>query len=146
MDVLLWSDEMSVGNDILDNDHKAFLSSVSLLRGSREDRMIVLSVIMLLEEYVDGHFLREEKAMKAANYPHLARHRLRHSWFRARIKAVSEVYQQGNDAVADELPDLVAKWLRQHIIDEDKLYAHWVSRITVDNRPLGLLALEAEQS
>jgi hemerythrin len=64
--------------------------------------------------------------------------------FQGRIKAIAEAYQQGTSSAADNLPSLVIEWLRQHILVEDMQYKRWMRDSAVDNRPLGLLALEAE--
>ncbi|MBF0562384.1 MAG: hemerythrin family protein [Alphaproteobacteria bacterium] len=141
-----WSDEMSVGNSILDADHQSFLVLTRLLFESQKhhNQLVILSAIHMLEEYVGGHFLREEKAMKAAKYPQLAAHTLKHGQFRARVKAIAEVYKSGTLSAADGLAEIVQDWLRQHVLDEDKLYVKWISDIHVDTRPLGILALEAQ--
>ena len=140
-----WTDDLSVGCAILDADHKAFLDLAQLLHDSKEggDRMLVLSALAMLEEYVDGHFLREEKAMHAVEYPRLASHRMRHGLFRARIKARSELYRQGTASALDELAGMVVDWLRGHIRTEDAQYKNWITDSVVDGRPLGLLVIEA---
>ncbi len=139
--------DMSVGNETIDGDHRAFFDLSKLLSEtlkSGERGMVVLSSLAILEEYVDGHFHREEKAMRKVNYSNLAEHRLKHNQFRARIKAISEVYRQGTTSAADDLPPLVIHWLRSHIGNEDQRYKRWINNSAVDNRPLVYLAMEAE--
>ena len=139
--------EMSVGNESIDADHKAFFELAKLLHdtlSSGERGVIVLSSLAILEEYVDGHFHREEKAMRKVNYSNLAEHRLKHNQFRARIKAISEVFQQGITSAADDLPPLVVHWLRSHITNEDQRYKRWINNSVVDGRPMIYLAMEAE--
>jgi hemerythrin len=142
-----FSPEMSVGNETIDADHKAFFELAKLLHytlSGGERGVIVLSSLAILEEYVDGHFLREEKAMRKVSYSNFAEHRLKHNQFRARIKAISEVFQQGITSAADDLPPLVVHWLRSHIANEDQRYKRWINNSAVDNRPLVYLAMEAE--
>ncbi|CAA7627445.1 bacteriohemerythrin [Magnetospirillum sp. SS-4] len=139
--------DMSVGNETIDSDHKAFFDLSKLLSETLqtgERGMVVLSSLAILEEYVDGHFHREEKAMRKVNYSNLAEHRLKHNQFRARIKAISEVYRQGTTSAADDLPPLVIHWLRSHIANEDQRYKRWINSSAVDDRPLVYLAMEAE--
>jgi len=140
--------DMSVGNESIDSDHRAFFDLARLLHETPpgpEHGQVALSAIGILEEYVMGHFLREEKAMRAVRYPRLAQHRHRHEIFRGRIKAIAEVYRLGTTSVADELPSLVARWLRGHILDDDSQYKNWINTSSVDSRPLVFLAIEAEQ-
>jgi hemerythrin len=145
--IFIFSPEMSVGNETIDADHKAFFELAKMLHdtlSSGERGVIVLSSLAILEEYVDGHFHREEKAMRKVSYSNLAEHRLKHNQFRARIKAISEVFQQGTMSAADDLPPLVVQWLRSHIANEDQRYKRWINNSAVDDRPLVYLAMEAE--
>ena len=107
------------------------------------DHLFIDSAIAILEEYVDGHFYREEKAMQAVCYPRLADHRLKHLRFKSKIRAISEEVGAGRRSAADGLPDMVGDWLVQHILNDDKLYASWIKESILDSRPLAFLALEA---
>lgn len=142
-----WTPEMSVGNDTLDSDHKAFFDIARLLYDSlsakQDQGMIITSTLMILEEYVDGHFLREEKALKAVGYTQLAEHHHKHRKFQARVRAISETYQSGTKSAADDLPNLVIQWLTHHILNEDMQYKRWIRDSAVDPRPLAFLAVEA---
>ena len=142
-----WTDDMSVGSSVLDADHRAFLDLAQLIHDAKStgDAMVVLSALSMLEEYVDGHSLREEKAMQAVKFPRLDEHRLHHGLFRARIRAVAEVYRQGTKAAVNELAEMVADWLRNHIRGDDSQYRNWVTDSVVDGRPLGILAMEAQK-
>jgi len=142
-----FTEDMSVGNDAIDGNHMAFFELAGLLHHTAQgpDReQVVLSIIGILEEYVDGHFLREERAMHKVRYPRIAEHRLKHGHFRARIKAIAEVYRQGSRTAADDLPSLVASWLRNHIAQDDLQYKTWINNSSVDPRPLVFLAIDAE--
>jgi hemerythrin len=143
-----WSQEMSVGNDTLDADHKAFFelarNIAEALHHKDDSHFTIASSVNMLVEYVAGHFYREENALRALGYNNLAQHHHKHRMFQGRIQAIAEAYQQGTSSVADNLPNLVIEWLRQHIMVEDMQYKRWMRDSAVDNRPLGLLALEAE--
>ena len=146
-DLFAWSEEMSVGNSIIDADHKAFFDLANLLIGwkNKADDVIVESAIAILEEYVQGHFYREEKAMKAVGYKDSVGHHLRHEHFKARIKAIAKLYREGTKSAADGLPELVGNWLIKHIHNDDQGCKDCFRTSVVDNRPLAFLALEAEQ-
>ncbi len=143
-----WSEAISVGNDALDEDHKAFFVLAKMLQEAQcsEDNVIVIgSALLILEEYVEGHFLREEKAMQAASYPRLADHAMKHSLFRSHVHAISSAYGQGTKSAVEGLPELVVDWLRRHIVAEDLQYKNWIRDAVVDRRPLAYLAIEAEE-
>ena len=141
--MLQWTPEMSVGHESLDDDHKAFFSVASLLfdmsnEGGQE--LVIESAFNLLQDYVSGHFLREEMAMRSANYPDLDAHIALHVRFADQVRSMIADYHAGNAAVTAELGVLTADWLGQHIRDVDKKYAAWVKDTDIDDRPLGLIA------
>lgn len=145
-----WSPELSVGIDAFDDDHKAFFELVFVLQDVTgasvvERAMIVGSAIALLEEYVDGHFLREEKAMKKAHFPHFSEHLHKHKVFCGRIREIAKAYREGVTSIADDIPSLVSAWLTSHIMQDDQKYKNWVRASMVDDRPLAFLAIEADE-
>ncbi|WP_254430953.1 bacteriohemerythrin [Magnetospirillum sp. LM-5] len=142
-----WSQELSVGIHAIDADHMAFFELAKLIdqiKNDPENVGTISSSLAILNEYVDGHFLREEKAMRKVNYPHIAGHKLKHNQFRARVKAIEELYLQGTKSAIDDLPELVAKWLKSHIASEDQKYKNWLNNSVVDDRALVFLAIESE--
>jgi hemerythrin len=144
-----WSEDLSVGINSIDADHMAFFELAKMIgdfKNDQENIGTISSSLAILNEYVDGHFLREEKAMKKVNYPNLAGHRLKHNQFKARVKAIEELYLQGTRSAINDLPTLVAKWLRAHIASEDQKYKNWLNSSNVDDRPLVFLAIEADSN
>ena len=141
--LLIWSEELSVGNSVLDDDHKAFIDLATLIMEWRDDGVIA-SAVSMLEEYVQGHFFREEKAMRAVGYRRLAEHQLKHERFKARIKAITQMYQDGMKSAVEGLPKLVLDWFADHVLKDDLQYKNWINDGVVDGRPLAFLALEAD--
>jgi hemerythrin len=141
----IWTDDLSVGVDIIDEDHQAFFRLADLLRdiiGSpHEDQdMLLETSINLLEEYVKGHFLREEMAMAAAGYPLLAEHAAAHEAFAARAHQIAQAYRGGNKEVAATISDLVRRWIIGHILTMDMQYCGILTNQNVDDRPMAYLS------
>ena len=84
-----WSDAFSVGNAAIDSDHKAFFEIANLLKGivfeAAESKFVIESALAMLEEYVAGHFLREEKAMAKIGFQHFEDHRVKHFAFNRQL-------------------------------------------------------------
>lgn len=143
-----WTEDMSVGIEIIDDDHKSFFELVKTFsgwgRGTASD-LVIESALLMLEEYVGGHFLREEKAMQKCAYPKLVAHTQKHSYFRTRVQTISALYSRGTKSAIDDLPVMVVEWLKQHILGEDVQFKHWIRPLDVDSRPLGFLAMEASE-
>lgn len=139
-----WTSDLSVGLDAIDEDHKAFFHLAEMLTDKDEGNGVTESALLILDEYILGHFLREEKAMKASGYPDLPGHVLKHNQFKARVRAIAQAWSEGAKSAADDLGPLVLHWLRSHIQKEDQKYKGWVRKEKLDSRPLVYLAMEAE--
>ena len=138
-----WKPEMSVGHLSLDDDHKAFFSLAGLLHDAAlqgGQKMVVDSAISLLQEYIVGHFMREEMAMLSAQYPDVETHIKAHAEFSRTVNALIGDYQQSVSGAADKLAETTAQWLIVHIANVDTKYSNWIKETDLDNRPLGLLA------
>jgi hemerythrin len=141
--------DLLIGDPAIDADHLAFFELAKLLNeslASDSGDLVITSAIEILKEYVDGHFWREEKAMKKVGYPNLQRHKILHDKFREKILKGSEANARLDMTLVKELPNVVDSWLRVHIVYEDAQYRHWISKNCVDHRPLVMLAIESEFS
>ena len=140
----VWTDDLSVGVDIIDEDHQAFFRLADLLReitGTPDENqdMLVETAINILEEYVTGHFLREETAMAAAGYQFLAEHVAAHEAFAARASQIAQAYRGGDKEVAATVADLVNRWIVGHIRTMDMQYRGILTNENVDDRPMAYL-------
>ncbi len=98
--------------------------------------------INVLEEYVEGHFLREEMAMAAVNYPFLGEHLAAHEAFAAKAHQIAQDYRGGNKDIAGTISGLVERWIVGHIQTIDKQYCGYLTNENVDSRPLIYLSDE----
>ena len=142
-----WSPDLSVGVDVIDEDHQAFFRLAELLRdvieGPEEGNdYLIETAINVLEEYVEGHFLREEMAMAAVNYPFLADHLAAHEAFAAKAHQIAQEYRSGNKDIAGTISGLVERWIVGHIHTIDKQYCGYLTNDNVDSRPLIYLSDE----
>ena len=142
-----WSADLSVGVDIIDEDHQAFFRLAGLLRDVIEgpeggNDYLIETAINVLEEYVEGHFLREEMAMAAVNYPYLAEHLAAHEAFAAKAHQIAQEYRNGNKDISGTISGLVERWIVGHIQTIDKQYCGYLTNYNVDSRPLIYLSDE----
>ncbi len=145
-----WTDDLSVGVECLDEDHQAFFRLSALLTeilSSPEENQdpLIDTAINILEEYVEAHFMREESAMKAANYPLLAEHMAEHDAFANRVRGIVQSYRtDGDKALIAKLARLVARWIESHIRGVDTRYCGILTNDNVDARPLAFLAADMD--
>ena len=141
-----WADDLSVDVDILDEDHQAFFRLAALMQDvtSAQDSdqgYIIETAINILKEYIEGHFLREEKALTEIDYPHLAEHIAEHDAFADQVARVIKEYRNTGEATTlVTLSHLVAEWLTGHIQTMDSQFKGLLTNANVDDRPLVYMA------
>ncbi len=138
-----WTPDLSVGIDALDDDHKGFFEMADQLRDAvgrpEPDPMTVESILLVLDEYVTGHFWREENALKKGPHLEYVAHKREHDKFKTRYNSITTLYYDGRREAIRELPELVCSWIVEHIRRTDRRYAAWLKATDVDRRPLALL-------
>ncbi|MBT1075138.1 bacteriohemerythrin [Geobacter grbiciae] len=121
----MWTDDLAVGIDDIDSQHKALFEQLDKLLdacvagGEREE---VVTMLCFLDQYVVAHFSAEEKLQQEYGYPGYEKHRAEHEEFMRRInRFVEEV------AAAAPTRDFVLRvnqtlidWLKFHILAVDK--------------------------
>lgn len=113
----IWSDEYSVGNEVLDNQHKYLLELGNKIQTA--DVGQARAFVMELYKYIRVHFTREEAHMKAIGFPGLDEHKEQHEHLITDLNALSQ------DFVPEKLDALIAflhTWLVNHVLHEDKAY------------------------
>lgn len=130
-----WTDSMSVGDPLIDNDHKALIHLINRLQESvdAQDSYDVLDELLnRLINYVDIHFAREERVMEACAYTETAGHKAEHASF---VNTIQDLRNRFNADTADELAgDLggyLKDWLNHHILIQDMAY-----RRSVESNPV----------
>ncbi len=123
---LVWREQLSVGNDIIDPGHSISLISLIRLQGlGTENRRALVEALDCLSKYSKAHFAREEKIAHATGYEQVPG--LSHSHeellkqldqLTMEIKAMG---QKWSPAVAEDFTKLLRNWLIDHVIKEDLL-------------------------
>ena len=92
-----WTDSMSVGVPLIDNDHKALIHLINRLHESVSagDTYDALDDLLnRMVDYIDIHFTREERVMEACGYPETAGHKGEHGQFVDYIKGLRESFTE----------------------------------------------------
>ncbi len=141
-----WRDDLSVGVEAFDEDHQAFFRLAALLMDvtsspGQEQAYLIETAINILEEYIEGHFLREQMAMAKIDYPQMVEHISDHDAFADRVTLLAKEYRTSHDlSVIVTLTQLVADWLTQHILVVDFEYKGLLTNENVVSRPLVYMA------
>jgi len=119
-----WKDEYSVGNDLLDSQHRQLIELVGALGGSAD----LGEVLDGLRRYGEAHFHTEEELLEAAHYPELERHRHYHNAFRTWINETAEAYKAGGASAParGDVESYLRVWLANHLLVYDKAFEPWL--------------------
>lgn len=126
-----WSDQISIGHPILDQDHRILLELVNQIANpeNSNDRTTIRFVIDELVNYAYFHFNREEQIMAAAGYPGLDRHRKIHERMMVEVKHLQQRFDEQGENIGSELSQFLNEWLINHIMKIDKEYGPYVVNI-----------------
>ncbi len=126
MDHVAWNPTMSVGVEILDDDHKKLIGMLTVLledgvaSKNRDDLVQLLNDLL---EYTSVHFAREEDLMDRQGYPDLDAHKAAHRYFVDEVRKLSREYDESNTMMLRiDLILLLKEWLIEHIQSVDMRY------------------------
>jgi len=122
-----WRKQMSVGNLIIDLDHRYLLSLVNqveyALRHPEESDHLQMALDQL-SEYAREHFAREEKLQLRIQFRGYMPHKLAHQGLLERLdKIIAEVLSEKDPerlrSRQEEIVPLLRDWLLDHVLKED---------------------------
>ncbi len=125
-----WSESMSVGVRLLDDDNKRIIGIINQLHecvqhGSPTD--VLDEIFDSLIAYFEFHFSREEKVIEACGYPHAKIHQEEHVVFTEHMYKLRGRQLRGTGpAIDNELVDYLKNWLNHHILILDMGYQSYV--------------------
>jgi len=128
---LQWRQQLSVGNDLIDSDHKYLIEIINLAAQAlrARDRAALNLAIDKLSSYSQAHFSREELLATAAGYPAVARLNLSHQALLEVLAGLKhEIGEHWTDAVGDRTAAFLRDWLVNHVIKEDMLMKPYLSK------------------
>jgi len=146
VEIIQWRPTLETGIDVIDQQHKRIVDYINALRIAqvKGDRGAVAKTIDDVIDYTQSHFGFEEALMEDAGYPLLNAHKRVHELFIRRVAVLNQRFKSGED-IAQDLHNVLARWLITHIQTEDRHYVGAVKEKMVgvvadQNRRKGLLA------
>jgi hemerythrin len=123
---MTWTEKMSVGVTVLDDDHKKLVDIINelhdgIMAGHKKE--ILGAVLQHLVEYTKEHFAREEELFTNAGFSGALMHKSEHHAMIAKISNVQTRYMSSSVIMLDlELMAFLQNWLVNHIQGSDKKY------------------------
>jgi hemerythrin-like metal-binding protein len=124
MGTIEWQDSYSVGDPVLDADHKVLIELINEISLAAKHGRPARPVIKRLEHYATHHFRREEERMAAVDYEDFEQHKKGHQSFIDWLERVKETYEK-TDAerqIAADIGKYLQRWLTHHILEDDMKY------------------------
>ena len=127
MALLVWQPELDTGIDVIDQQHQRIVELINQLHHVREthDRQELADVLEELVDYTLSHFAFEEELLEESGYAFGPAHKRVHDMFTRRVGEYRMRFEAGEDITA-ELHGMLARWLFNHIRNDDKSYSRHV--------------------
>ncbi len=119
---LQWREQLSVGNDLIDDDHKHLVRIVNQAEEALTARNMnqLKTVLASLADYAKYHFLREESVASAVAYPRVPQMHDSHEALITKLKQVTQELDQDLSEISGQnFIDFLRDWLISHVIKED---------------------------
>ncbi|MHC1690311.1 MAG: bacteriohemerythrin [Bacteroidales bacterium] len=132
---IIWTNELSIGNIIIDNEHKKLISVIDdlvdlvELNGSREKFAEILSK---MTDYVLIHLRKEEKYMMKFGYPKLKEHIQYHRDYNYKVAVYNIELLGSNPPDPKEIIEYLEEWWENHILNFDMDYEKYKNSIGSD--------------
>lgn len=121
-----WSNELSVGIEEIDAQHKVLVNLLNQIHEAIQQRHgaeVTNQIIEQLGEYTRIHFAVEESLMRILHYPEYERHKEEHDKLIEQLNAFRAKLAEGKASISFELAHFLKIWLTKHIMEGDKRYS-----------------------
>jgi len=123
-----WTDDLSVGNKTIDNQHKGLVNILNevyaAVRAQKSIEDFSPFIIKLLR-YAREHFETEEQMMEDRGFPHIEEHKKQHAYFLDQIDSMGEKIENKKKSTNAELLVFLKNWLVKHIKESDSRYTKY---------------------
>jgi len=137
MKEITWTNDLSVGIELIDGQHKKLikhLNDLSQSLESGEGPAKIATTLNFLIDYTNFHFTAEEQHMAANGYPELENHKKMHEGFKTTLNNMEEdlVEEGATQLLADSIDTLLVTWLFSHISTIDVKFGKFLKEKGVE--------------
>jgi hemerythrin len=126
MALMNWTDKLSVGVAVIDDDHKKLVGMVNELHDAMQAGHGSDSLGRILDglvQYTRFHFAREEKFFTQTGYPDAIVHKQEHDALTRQVLGVQQKYASGaTTTLSLDVLHFLRDWLIKHIQGSDQKY------------------------
>lgn len=125
MNFIDWTDDLSVGVETFDEQHKKLISIINKLFDALKQgkaNNILSEIFDELIDYTKFHFKSEEQLMTKYGYKDYEYHLKEHNYLTDKVVDLKEKYKEGDLMISIEVMEFLRNWLKDHILVTDKKY------------------------
>ena len=126
--LIVWTDEYSVGISGIDNQHKKIIQLINMLsveEGHEKQQEALHGALHELSDYVKVHLEYEEQLLERFEYPALVDHKKLHEGFLETISDLMYKVVINEEGSYKKLIDFLQEWWDHHILMEDMKYSEF---------------------
>ncbi len=126
-----WNDSLTIGIDVIDDQHKMLIqrlnelsAAVEMMRGETE----IMRTIQFMIEYTDFHFSSEEEHMAEQNYLGLDFQQAQHAEFKNSLNRLLEDFEDEGitRGLTNSVNTFLGNWLIKHIKSLDLKFSQFL--------------------
>lgn len=137
---LAWTEHLSVGNEIIDSDHKKLITMVNGAEYmiKKRDSFALSQAFDQIEHWLRVHFTNEEMIAQAVNFP-FTHNKLEHENLLKAFHLMRDAMAGKNglwdEGEAEQYAEFLSNWLTDHVINEDMLMKAVLQNYPYDFKP-----------
>ena len=124
LEKIAWTDEFSVGNKRLDEQHFKIVSFINKLIDlpSFNSQAEALEYITQMLAYSREHLDYEEQILRENDYEEYSSHAVIHQFYIKKVEGFLKMSFNDNDRLKHEILKFLKEWWTYHILEEDMKY------------------------
>ncbi|MFW9861071.1 MAG: bacteriohemerythrin [Candidatus Thorarchaeota archaeon] len=120
MSDISWDNSLSVGVELIDEQHKMLIeriNNLSIAVAKYMGHTKIIETLLFMTEYTDFHFSTEERYMKELDYPAMENHIKQHEEFKSMLNTLEDDFKEdgATKVVSKSINTFLGNWLFNHI-------------------------------
>lgn len=124
-ELMPWTSRLAIGINSIDDQHKELVRLINQLHSAMKNQSGVHEASRILDKLTDYtvfHFKFEEDAFDKYGYAEVEQHKAKHKKLVTQIMDFKADLNAGRAGISMDLMLFLTKWLKEHILSEDKKY------------------------
>jgi hemerythrin len=129
MALITWKNELSVGIDSIDEEHKMLINMINALNDALSDGTandIIHHIFDGLSVYTSTHFNHEEDLFEQYDYAERTIHKAEHEAFKEQVAELQNKMNSGDFMISIEVLSFLKTWLTHHILKTDMAFSEFL--------------------